>query len=284
MGNKQRFAVLGHPVQHSLSPRMHNFWLRQHKLSGSYALCPTDGTQEGFVQKVTELRAEGVEGCNVTIPHKLHAYDCCDCLSIDAERVGSVNTLIFRDGLTFGENTDVWGFLQNIKQHSAYDKALGTGQACILGAGGTSRSVLYGLLKEGFRHIVVLNRTRSKAETLIERYQPLYPESVLQAGDFQDLNEILTKRDADSLVVNTTSIGMSGQGSWSVHFPHEFFVTDVVYVPLVTPFLDCAINAGMEIQDGFNMLLYQGAESFRLWTGIMPTVDEHLRQYVLNAE
>ena len=281
MNNFYKFAILGCPVRHSLSPKMHSYWMDALDVMGSYDFCETQGSEESFRQKISELQQSGYSGCNVTIPHKQHAYQICDRRSADAEFTGAVNTLIFRDGKIIGENTDILGFLQNLKNNSAYDRARETSQAVIIGAGGTARSVLYGLLQEGFKDIVVLNRTLTTAEELIAGFQQSFSQCHLGAVSFDQLNLSLQQRAEHSLVVNTTSIGMSGQGSWNVDFSQSFFVTDIVYTPIMTPFLECADKKGLDYQDGFGMLLHQGAESFRLWTGLQPVVDDQLRQYLL---
>lgn len=234
-----------------------------------------------FVKKFLNYKKKSYSGCNVTIPHKLHAYHICDVLSGDAEFIGAVNTLIFQENKIIGKNTDIIGFLRNIKQNSAYGCAKKTSQATIIGAGGAARSVLYGLTQEGFNDIAVVNRTLSTAKQLIIDFQSEFPQSVLHAVPFAQLNACLKQRAEHSLVVNTTSVGMSGQGQWEVQFTQPFFVTDIIYTPVMTPFLLCAAEARLEYQDGFSMLLYQGAESFCLWTGLQPKVDFQLRQYLL---
>lgn len=281
MNRIYKFAVLGAPVHHSLSPKMHNRWMQELNISGQYDFCETDGSEADFRKKICTLHQKGYSGCNVTIPHKVHAYRICDELSRESEFVGAVNTLIFRDGTIIGENTDIIGFLSNIQQGLVYHSARDTGQAVIIGAGGAARSVLYGLFQEGFSDIVVVNRTLDKAEQLVADFQKMFSQCVLSAVPFEQLNACLEGRSEQSLVVNTTSIGMSGQGSWDVDFRKPFFVTDIVYTPLMTPFLQRAEKAGLEYQDGFGMLMYQGAESFRLWTGQQPEVNHQLRQYLL---
>ena len=281
MPDFHKFAVIGCPVHHSLSPKMHTRWMQELNISGQYDFCETDGSESDFRQKIFELRRQGYSGCNVTIPHKLHAYRICDQRLVDAEFIGAVNTLLFQQDKIIGENTDVIGFLHNIKQNTAYDRARKTAQAMIVGAGGTARSVLYGLLQEGFDDILVVNRTLDKAEQLIVGFQKKFPQCHLHVMPFEQLNTCFQQRVEHSLVVNTTSIGMSEQGSWDINFTQPLFVTDIVYTPVMTPFLLCAAEAGLEYQDGFGMLMYQGAESFRLWTGLQPEVDYCLRQYLL---
>ena len=276
-----RFAVIGYPVHHSLSPKMHTCWMQELNVLGQYDFCETDGSESNFRKKIFELHQKGYSGCNVTIPHKLHACRICDELSLQAKFVGAVNTLIFDQGKINGENTDIIGFLSNIEQSIAYRPARETAQATIIGAGGAARSVLYGLFQEGFNDVVIVNRTLDKAEELIADFQKIFPQCTLSAVPFERLNTCLEQRIEHSLVVNTTSIGMSGQGSWNINFTRPFFVTDVVYTPLMTPFLQSAAKAGLEYRDGFDMLMYQGAESFRLWTGQSPDVNHQLRQYLL---
>ncbi|NQY82001.1 MAG: shikimate dehydrogenase [Alphaproteobacteria bacterium] len=279
--NLLKLAVLGCPIGHSLSPKMHRYWLRQYDLFGDYEACETDGSQAEFFTKIRALKQGGFVGCNITIPHKQHAYALCDQYSPEADLMGAVNTMHVHEDKIIGYNTDVYGFSTNLRQHVLYEMARDTRQALVVGAGGTTRAVLYALLQDGFDDILLLNRSIAKAEQLIDLYHSVFPNSTLQVNSLDKLNTCLRQRCPQSLIVNTTSIGMSGQDTWLVQFPKPFLVTDIVYAPIVTPFLQCADDSGLAFQDGFGMLMHQGAESFRLWTGILPTVDNDLRNYLL---
>lgn len=275
------FGVMGSPVRHSLSPRMHQYWLKTFGIDGLYEAFETDGSEQDFLQKFQICCDKGVTGFNITIPHKLHAHALCDHLGEEAKMVESVNTLTVKKGRIYGDNTDILGFIQNIKRHKAYKIAKKTQNVVIIGAGGTTRSVLYALLCEGFQTLHIVNRTVEKAQELKDYFHASYPEASIEVYSFERLQSCLNDQPEHSLVVNTSSLGMMGQGTWTLEFPRHFYVTDVIYSPITTPFLHCAEKLGLPYQDGFGMLMYQGARSFEIWTGKKPKVDFALREYLL---
>ena len=269
LSGKSRLAgVLGWPVAHSRSPRLHGFWLERHGIDGAYV--PLAVRPEDFETAVRGLVALHFAGANVTIPHKLAAFAICDEVDETAQRAGAVNTLSFRHGRIMGSNTDGYGFIANLRAHGV-DPA--SGPALLLGAGGASRAVAAALQEAGAR-VSVANRTRERAEELAAGLPGL------RVLEWEDRDRGLPDY---ALIVNTTALGMEGDG-----LPIDLsraaagtVVTDIVYVPLETPLLAAARARGLRAVDGLGMLLYQAQPGFAAWFGVQPEVDEALRRFVL---
>lgn len=267
-GSARVAGIVGWPVAHSRSPRLHGFWLERHAIDGAYVPLPV--TPEHFVTAIPGLVAAGFAGCNVTAPHKLAAFDVCDVVDETASRAGAVNTLVFRDGRIAGSNTDGYGFVANLRAHGVEP---GSGPALVLGAGGAARAVAAALLQTG-AVVTIANRTRLRAESL--------------AHDLPGLRVLDWERRASALpdqalLVNTTSLGMTG------HEPLEFdlslapaplVVADIVYVPLETPLLLAARACGLRAVEGLGMLMHQAVPGFQAWFGVKPQVDDELRRFV----
>lgn len=262
-----RAGVIGWPVGHSLSPRLHGFWLRQYGIHGTYepiALEP-ERLKEGLLQ----LAEAGYAGCNLTLPHKELALSLMDTLDPLAESVGAVNTVIIRDGKFYGSNTDIEGFIRNLTSNGI---AL-SGQALVLGAGGAARAVCAGLSLQGMR-VIVANRTREKAELLAADLN-------IESCAWETVPDHFAET---SLLVNATLLGMKGHPPLHVNLdglPQEATVTDIVYSPLITPLLQDARDRGHKIVDGLGMLLYQARPGFAAWFGVEPEVTDELRAHVL---
>ncbi|MDH4439479.1 MAG: shikimate dehydrogenase [Rhizobium sp.] len=269
-----RAFVVGYPIKHSRSPIIHGYWLNQLGLEGSYekhAVAPDD-----FTAFVAKLRSgdTGYVGGNVTIPHKEAAARLADHVDPLAEELGAANTLWLADREVHATNTDGVGFISNLDaERPGWDA---TEVAVVLGAGGASRAILQSLRDRGFREIHVLNRTVGRARELVERFgKPLH------AHPIDALPELLPNA---GLFVNTTSLGMDGNEAPVLPFElmrQGSVVTDIVYVPLQTPFLDQAKRAGLDTVDGLGMLLHQALPGFEKWFGVRPQVTEALRQRVL---
>lgn len=267
-GSARVAGIIGWPVSHSRSPRLHGFWLERHRIDGAYVPLPI--RPEHFAIGVRGLVAAGFAGSNVTAPHKRAAFEICDRVEDVARRAGAVNTLIFRDGTITGTNTDGTGFLDNLRA-SGIDPA--AGPALLLGAGGGARAVAAALQDAGAR-VTVSNRTASRAETL--------------ARDLPGLRVVAWERRADALadhalVVNTTSLGMAGHAPLQLDLaraPQDMAVADIVYVPLETALLAAARARGLRTAEGLGMLLYQARAGFEAWFGVQPTVDDELRRFV----
>jgi shikimate dehydrogenase len=261
-------GIIGWPVGHSRSPRLHGYWLEKYRIDGAYIPLPI--SPEHFRESVRGLMHTGFAGANVTIPHKLAAFEVCDTVDETARRAGAVNTLTFGDGKITGTNTDGWGFIANLRAHGVDPRA---GPALILGAGGGARAIAAALLAEGTA-ITIANRTAARAEQLA--HDLIGPATLPWA-----------QRDAavadHALVVNATALGMEGKEALTVDLSRAAAgtaVADIVYVPLDTPLLRDARSRGLQPVEGLGMLLYQGIPGFRAWFGVEPVVDDELRRFV----
>ena len=225
---------------------------------------------------VRTLPKLGFAGINVTIPHKEHVMTIVDLVSDRAALIGSVNTLIFRaDGKIHGDNTDGYGFIENLRQ-GAPGWSAKDGPAAVIGAGGAARAVLASLIDAGVPEIRLTNRTKNRAEGLQREFgKKVVVVDWVQAGNMLD---------GARTVVNASSLGMQGQPEMRVPLDglsRDAVVTDLVYTPIETPLLAYARSIGCTVVDGLGMLLYQAAPGFERWFGVKPEVDEKLRQAVL---
>jgi shikimate dehydrogenase len=268
-------GVIGCPIGHSRSPVLHGTWLRAYGIAGHYV--PLHVEPDDLARVLRTLPAMGFVGANVTIPHKEAALDLADFVTPMARAIGAANTLTFKDGHIHADNTDGYGFLRNLID-GAPEWHTQDGPALILGAGGAARAVLVALADAGVSDIWLANRTRPRAEAL--KRQIAAPISVIDWSAWADV-----AKDA-ALVVNTTSLGMTGQPvlevSGTVFSPHTV-VTDLVYTPLDTDLLRIARQAGCVAVDGLGMLLHQAAPGFERWFGRKPEVTQALRAAVLGA-
>ncbi|MBX2832343.1 MAG: shikimate dehydrogenase [Rhodospirillales bacterium] len=277
-GTSRLAGVMGWPVSHSKSPRLHGYWLAKYGIDGCYMPLPVE--PENFQAALISLRNLGFSGVNVTIPQKEMAMPECDELSDRARRIGAVNTVTFsKDGRMWGDNTDGYGFMENLRQE-APDVAFCSGPSVVLGAGGASRAVLVALLDEGSPEIRIANRTRKRAEELAKEIN----DPRIKVVDWPLASEALCDV---SLVVNTTSLGMVGQPKLDIDLdglPTSALVTDIVYAPLMTDLLVQAKARGNPIVDGLGMLLHQARPGFHRWFGIDPEVTQELRDFVLSPD
>ena len=267
-GHARLAGVFGHPVTHSRSPRLHGFWLQRYGIDGAYI--PLGVAPGGFGAAVRALVDLGFRGANVTIPHKLAAFEICDAVAPFARRAGAVNTLIFRDGRIEGSNTDGFGFLESIREAAPGWRA-DAGPAVLLGAGGAARAIAAALLDAGVPRVTLVNRTAAKAEALARDLGG--PIHVADRPPLEDA----------ALLVNTTSLGMQGQPGLEVDLaplPASAVVADIVYVPLETRLLAAARARGLVAVDGLGMLLHQARPGFEAWFGVAPEVDQALRDVV----
>ena len=264
-------GVIGWPIAHSRSPIIHRHWLAEHGLDGRYDRIPVAPEEaDAFFAR---FKTSGLVGANVTIPYKETAAAAAEDLDPLAARLGAANTLWIEDGVLRGTNTDVAGFLGNLDQ-SAPGWDADPAVALVLGAGGAARAVVDGLVTRGFS-VVIANRTLERAEALADRYP-----GRARAGLLSGANRSL---DDAALVVNTTSLGMKGEGDLDLDLHRlgsESIVTDIVYVPLVTPFLARAAARGLRTVDGLGMLLHQAVPGFEKWFGLRPAVTPALRALV----
>lgn len=273
MTHAPKAFVVGHPVQHSRSPLIHGFWLRQHGLAGSYAR--VDMPAEDFAAFILGFPDRGFVGGNVTIPHKETAFRLADEVTPLGRRLGAVNTLWRADGRLMADSTDGFGFMAHL------DAVLGPGwsdatvSALVLGAGGAARAVVAALLDRRVETVFVANRTVEHAEAL----RHLAPGRV-RTMRWDEIGARL--RDVQFLV-NATSLGMNGQPPLEIDLaglPANAAVADIVYVPLETPLLAAARHRGLRAVDGLGMLLHQAVPGFSRWFGVTPAVTPELRALV----
>lgn len=267
-------GVIGSPVAHSKSPQIHRHWLRTMGLSGFYI--PMDVATADLKEVLHTLPKAGFVGVNVTIPHKEAVMEIADLVTDRATLIGAANTIIFRaDGKIHADNTDGYGFIENVKA-GAPDWKADQGPAAVLGAGGAARAVLAALIEAGVPEIFVSNRTKVRAEKLASDFgQRITVVDWVKAGNMIEESK---------MVVNTTSLGMVGKAEMRVPLDglHEGqVVTDLVYAPLKTRLLAHAEAAGCTTVDGLGMLLHQAAPGFERWFGQRPVVDTATRAAAL---
>lgn len=265
--------VVGHPIAHSRSPMIHGHWLQTLGINGSYERI--DVAPQDFEAFLKNLAESGFSGGNVTIPHKEVAFQLVDKRDEAAELIGAVNTIWFDGNNIVGGNTDASGFSANL-DHYMKDEWRKVSSALVLGAGGASRAILFALKQAGIKEIRLVNRTLERARELADRFG----ESISVHG----WNEIDEVSSDVGLVVNTTSLGMNGDGGNAINvsqLPETAIVTDIVYTPLQTPLLAAAAKRGLRTVDGLGMLLHQAAPGFEKWFGKRPQVTVELRALIV---
>lgn len=268
-------GIIGHPLQHSLSPWMQQRFAEQTEVDFVYAPFPL--RPEHLPEAIRSLQALGLRGLNVTIPHKEAVLALVDELSPQAAAIGAVNTLVFEEGKILGDNTDMTGFVRALRRHA---RSL-AGPSLVIGAGGAARAILHALAAAGAAPIYLANRSRQRAEDLALEFSrlPIRPIDLSAAAIAPLLAEL-------QLVVNTSSRGLQGEDHPEIaleQLPPSGIVCDIVYKPLQTPLLRQAQAYGLRCVDGLGMLVEQGAESFRIWTGQSPdsgVVEEKLRTWL----
>jgi shikimate dehydrogenase len=267
-------GVIGNPIAHSKSPVLHGHWLKTYDIAGHYVPLEVEADALGDVLKA--MPKMGFVGCNVTIPHKERVMQFVDQITDRATLIGAVNTLIFlNDGSILGDNTDGYGFIENLRQGAPeWDAA--AGPAVVLGAGGAARAVVASLLDAGAPEILLTNRTRVRADKLREDFG-----ARVKVVEWVQAGNIL---EEGATLVNTTSLGMTGKSELRVPMDglrKETVVTDLVYSPLTTNFLRTANEIGCVTVDGLGMLLHQAVPGFERWFGRRPVVDVETRRVVL---
>ena len=267
-------AVIGHPVNHSRSPRMHNFWLAHFGLEGYYI--PLDIDPKKFERSIRNLPELGLVGANITIPYKEKVLKIADKISDRAALVGAANTLTFlQNGGIYADNTDGYGFLQNIK--SKYkDWSAREGISVVFGAGGASRAILGALIEDGASDIILANRTRSRADQLRSDFG-----AKIKVVEWMKIQNYLSEA---STIINTTSLGMVGKTDLPIPLnalKKNTLVTDIVYTPIETHLLATAAKMGCRTVDGLGMLIHQAIPGFERWFGIKPGDSQALRELLI---
>ena len=267
-------GVIGWPISHSRSPRIHNHWLSLHGIAGSYV--PLAVAPGHLNAALAGLAALGFKGCNITLPHKIDALQLVDEVDANARRIGAINTVVVQaDGSLKGFNNDGYGFIQALLDGKP-DWRADAGPITVLGAGGAARAVVLSLADQGAREIRLINRTLATSQALAQEFG-----APVTALPWSERHSAL----ADiSLLVNTTSLGMQGKEPLDLDLtalPAHAYVCDVIYAPLETPLLAAARQRGNMTVNGLGMLLHQARPAFAAWFGVMPEVTDALRQAVL---
>jgi shikimate dehydrogenase len=266
-GNTKILGIIGHPVGHSLSPAMQNAALTACGLG--YVYVPFDVHPGQLAEAVSGLRALGIAGCNVTIPHKVAIASYLDRLDESAEAAGAVNTVLNDNGRLIGYNTDGDGLVRSLAEE--LDVVPGAGTIVMLGAGGAARGAVAALCRAGAQRIVIVNRSPEKARDLVHALGKRYTATeLLIPGSGIELR---TSMKEAALLINTTSVGMNHDRISMVSLtdlPADARVYDMVYAPPVTPLLKEAKERGLRCANGLGMLSGQGELAFKIWTGVEP--------------
>ncbi len=266
-------GVMGSPVAHSRSPVIHNHWIAQYHLKGSYVLLPVEPAN--LHDALRGLKALGFAGCNVTIPHKVEAMKAMDWLHPVAKQMGAINTIVVQpDGALHGFNNDGYGYIQCIKDAKP-DWRADTGPITVLGAGGAARAIVLSLINEGAKEIRLINRTQEKAQALADEFG-----SSVKVLNWSERNNALSNI---AMLVNTTNQGMHGQPDLDIKLddlPASALVSDAIYIPLETPLLVAAKGRGNKTVNGLGMLLNQARPAFEAWYGVLPEITPELHKAI----
>jgi shikimate dehydrogenase len=266
-------GIIGWPVAQSRSPKLHNYWLEHYGLPGTYVPLPV--RPERLADALKGLSALGLAGCNVTIPHKLAVLQLVDRVDPVATRIGAANLIVVeQDGSLSAFNKDGYGFIQSLRE-ARPDWRADAGPAVVLGAGGGARAVVISLALAGAQEIRLLNRTRDRAERLAADAGPQ-----VRVASWEERAAAL---DGAALLVNTTSLGMTGQPAFDLaldRLPPSALVSDLIYNPLETALLAAARRRGNRAVNGLGMLLHQARPAFEAWFGVLPEVTPELRQAI----
>ena len=268
-------GVIGHPISHSKSPKLHNYWLSKYNINGYYI--PLSITTEKLKSSITSLIDLGFKGVNITIPHKTNVLSIADSVTDRASLIGAANTLYFsKSGKVHADNTDGYGFIQNIRDqipdYDFYDKI-----AIIYGAGGSARAIASALISNGIKEIGITNRTRSKAQIISENLG-----AKVAVVDWRTAPETIASAD---IIINTTSMGMVGQPDFSQPISRAkktALAVDIVYNPVVTSFLKQAEQLRLKTVGGVGMLINQAVPGFEHWFQKTPVIDDDLRRSIID--
>jgi shikimate dehydrogenase len=257
----KKFLVIGNPIDHSLSPTLHNYWIKNNGIEAIYEKKKVDESE--LEELIVQIKKEKIHGANVTVPFKKTIIPFLDELSLEAEQTQSVNTLCFKEGKIVGHNTDIVGFETSIEKskYNAFNK-----EVLILGAGGVVPSIIFALNKMKVSKIKVSNRTKEKAESLKENFKNI---ELIEWGEVPNFD----------IIINATSIGLMKEDNIKLDFSlisgNKLFY-DVIYNPSVTNFLKIGNKLGNKTLNGKLMFIYQGLAAFNIWHGLKPDVDENV--------
>ncbi|RDW19260.1 shikimate dehydrogenase [Oceanobacillus arenosus] len=277
-----QFELIGFPIKHSISPWIHEQFFTRSKLQGTYIKNEIE-LNDSFSGKIIEMKAKQIDGFNITVPYKQRIISYLDEVDIIAEKMGAVNTVVNQNGTWKGYNTDGKGYLRSLEsKFSAFghDKSI---HILILGAGGAARGIYCALTEEGYMHIDIANRTMTSAEDIAKLANDKTSTQILS---LEEAEQLINHYD---LIIQTTSVGMKPNIDQSIislaSLNKPIIVSDIVYQPLKTNFLQQAENAGAQIHYGHSMLLYQAQLAFEIWTGQRVSTEnlDHELQLILEG-
>ena len=261
----KKYLVIGNPIEHSLSPKLHNYWFEKNNIDANY---DKKKIERNEIQKiVSEIKDNKLDGLNVTVPFKSDVIPFLDILSEESKITQSVNTIYVHDKKLIGHNTDTKGFELSIKETNF---ELKNKSVFILGAGGVVPSIIYALEKLGVSKIIISNRTKQKAENLKKIFSKIY---VVDWGDQPEFD----------VIINATSLGLNKEDNINLNFDNinkEKLFYDVIYNPKETNFLRTGKSLGCKVSNGKMMFIYQALEAFKLWHKIQPEINEDLRNFL----
>jgi shikimate dehydrogenase len=269
---KKKFGIIGNPIKHSLSPLLHNYWLKKYNVDANYSIIEAE--EKDLSDIVKKIKDKSINGINITLPYKQKIVNHIDKIINEAQTTGSVNTLLLDDdGSIVGENTDVFGI------QAAYLKEMENGlnkKALVIGAGGVSPSVILSLQKSGIKNISIINRTQEKCLFLKKKF------NYLNVLSWKNLQFEIAKYD---IIVNATSLGLKGGQDFDFNFSNlkdNATYIDTIYNPLKTKTLNYLEDKGLRVFNGLDMFIYQGQKSFYLWNKINPEIDDDLINLLLS--
>ena len=264
--SKKKFAIIGRPMAHSLSPTLHNYWFKKYNIDAEYSVI--DVKEENLEDTINKVRKKELQGINVTLPYKQKVLPFIDRLVNDAKNTNSVNTIFLDESNNIvGENTDVYGL------QAAYLKEVLKGEtkkALIIGAGGVSPSVIFSLYKSKINNISLINRTKDKSIFLKKKF------SFLNILEWDNLGEAIKEFD---IIINATSLGLKNNPDFEIKFENvkkDLIYIDTVYNPLETKTLKFLKENNIKTFNGLDMLIYQGQKSFYLWNKTNPEINDEL--------
>ena len=261
----KKFVVIGNPIDHSLSPKLHNYWLKNSGITASYEKAKID--KNNLKDFIIKIKNDEIQGANITVPFKNDIIKYIDDLSDEAKKTQSVNTIFKEKNRIIGHNTDIAGFELAIR-HVKYD--LEDKKVLILGAGGVVPSIIYALQKYKISKIILSNRTMSRAKEIEKRFKNVYIKEWGSEIEFD-------------LIINATSLGLKQNDQIKIDFDKigkKKFFFDVIYNPRETNFLKMAKNNNHKAENGLMMFIYQAHQAFTLWHKIMPTIDDKLIDFM----
>lgn len=279
-GRASLVGLIGQPVAHSLSPAIHEYWIKAHHIDGAYI--PFRHAPDAFPELMRALRALDLRGFNITVPYKSEILPHLDSIAPEAKAMGAVNTVVVEKGRWHGINTDGSGYLHHLRATVTPEiLAHGLKSVLVLGGGGAARAIVGALLEAEAGEVILCNRSPEKVSALVQHLQPMNKKTLLRSLPWEERHPAVASAH---LLINTTSLGMTGHGPLElslVSMPEGGIISDIVYAPLETPLLREARERGLIAIEGLGMLLGQAAESFAAWFGVKPVLDDALRAHVL---